>query len=62
MISCFTNPPLESALFSEVRATFSEEEDAKVGVMPLLSPPGDAGMAVVLLVRANWEVSLTECP
>ncbi|KFQ91765.1 Acetyl-CoA carboxylase 2, partial [Nipponia nippon] len=29
VISCFTNPPLESALFSEARATIYEEEDTK---------------------------------
>ncbi|KFP40403.1 Acetyl-CoA carboxylase 2, partial [Chlamydotis macqueenii] len=29
VISCFTDPPLESALFSEARATVYEEEDAK---------------------------------
>ncbi|GAB0197082.1 acetyl-CoA carboxylase 2 [Grus japonensis] len=29
VISCFTDPPSESALFSEARATIYEEEDAK---------------------------------
>ncbi|KAM6297727.1 acetyl-CoA carboxylase 2 [Aegotheles albertisi] len=29
VISCFADPPLESALFSEARATVYEEEDAK---------------------------------
>ncbi|XP_061865746.1 acetyl-CoA carboxylase 2 [Colius striatus] len=29
VISCFANPPLETALFSEARATSYEEEDAK---------------------------------
>lgn len=54
MISCFADPPSESTLFSEVRATVYEEEDAKVGTMLLLSPPGGAGMAMVLLVRVDW--------
>lgn len=40
MISCFADPPSESVLFSEARGTIYEEEDAKVGTMPLLSPPG----------------------
>lgn len=37
VISCFADPPSESTLFSEARATVYEEEDAKVGTMPLLS-------------------------
>lgn len=39
MISCFANPPLETSLFSEARATVYEEEDGKVGTAPFLSPP-----------------------
>lgn len=63
VISCFANPPSETVLFSEARATIYEEEDAKVGVMPLLSaPPGGARMAVVLLVGFNWQVLLPEHP
>lgn len=38
MISCFADPPSESTLFSEARATIYEEEDAKVGMVALLSP------------------------
>lgn len=62
MISCFTVPPLESVIFSEAHATIYEEEDAKVGMMLLLSPQRGAGMAVVLLVRFDWRVFLPECP
>lgn len=39
MISCFANPPLETSLFSEARATVYEEEDGKVGTAPFPSPP-----------------------
>lgn len=39
VISCFANPPLETSLFSEARATVYEEEDGKVGTAPFLSPP-----------------------
>ena len=54
VIACFTDPPSESVLFSEARATIYEEEDAKVGTKPLWSPLSSARMAVLLLVRVNW--------
>lgn len=50
VISCFANPPLETSLFSEARATVYEEEDGKVGTAPFLSPPpGGAGLVAALL-------------
>ena len=51
VISCFAEPPLESSLFSEARATIYGEEDAKVGTTLLLSHPGwcrDGGSTAVL--------------
>lgn len=49
VISCFADPPLESSLFSEARATVYEEEDAKVGTALFLSPLGGAGLLAALL-------------
>lgn len=37
-MSCFANPPSESAFFNEPRATIYEEEEAKVGTMLFLIP------------------------
>lgn len=51
MISCFAEPPLESSLFSEARATIYGEEDTKVGTTLLLSHPGwcrDGGSTAAL--------------
>lgn len=38
VMSCFANPPSESAFFNEPRATIYEEEEAKVGTMLFLIP------------------------